>query len=155
MDGQDTSDARVDCPDTERLVDVCGILHDDPVRALTHLLECAECRQTIELIGQVREAHQPAQARTDSLVERVLREVELPTEHPGRSVSEPPRIMTWALAATSWAFAGLAGFSGILIVSSGTVDIGLPGAAMAALVTGLIPVVHGALIHRRSPLAGT
>ena len=75
--------------------------------------------------------------------------------HPRGPVGDPSRPIQWALVAANWILAAFAGFWGVLIVSSGTVDIGLRGAAVAALVTGLIPVVHRVLVDRHSTVAVT
>ena len=157
MNADDTPMKGSRCLDADGIVDVCGALRSDPVETLSHLLECAECRRMIATVGAVHRAYALDTAQSEdhaeALAERVIGRISLPGQVT-TTVRRPSALSRWGLAAANWTVAAVAGFWGVAIVSSGSVEIGLQGAAMAAAVTGFIPVVHGILVERRTASLG-
>lgn len=144
FDDQATSPSR--CPDTSRIVDLCKALRPDSRAALRHLLDCDDCQASLHALERVHEAYDSKSARVEALAERILREVELPGSRAQRSegrvgVPAPSGLSRWGLAAANSVMAAMAGFWGVLLVSSGSVNVGLQGAALAGVVTGLAAVV--------------
>ena len=134
------------CPDTSLIVDLCKALRPDPRAALRHLLDCDDCQASVHALTRVHEAYDSESARAEALAERILREVELPKPQVQRregrvGVPAPSGLSRWGIAAANSVMAAMAGFWGVLLVSSGSVNVGLQGAALAGVVTGLAAVV--------------
>lgn len=150
---EDESGAESICLDTDRIVDVGGALGPDPVAVLTHVLECADCREALDAVGAVEAAYAPAPTPTEAVnvVERVIERIApigsdalLPA-----CTSSPNLLARWGIGAANWVLAAAAGFFGVMIVSSGNAaEVSLQGALMAAALTGLLPVVQGAWLGR-------
>ncbi len=139
------------CPDVSRIVDACAALDGDPIEALTHVEECDRCRVVVETLSALHRLRTDGPGTTDSvehLADRVSArllaadQVDLRLLPTDRLAPAPGRFWPrWGLVAANWAGAVMAGFWGVLLMSSGTtVAIGPGGAAVAAVLAGFIPL---------------